>query len=92
MIPFFRAISHEDILSSLLLETAVDTIYNFLFGPLGRRVIKLFIYAAPTLRSIASSSKSDIVATYIEASLAVLQKIVDLNSTALIMTEFQPFL
>ena len=92
MIPFFRAISHEDILSSLLLKTAVDTIYNFLFGPSGRRAIKLFIYAAPTLRAIASSSKSDIVATYIEASLAILQKIVDLNGTALIMTEFQPLL
>ena len=92
LIPFFRVISHEDVLSSLLLETAVDTIYNFLYGPSGRRAIKLFTYVAPTLREIASHSKSDVVATYFEASLSVLQKIIDLNGTALIMTEFQPLL
>ena len=40
MIPFFRAISHGDVLSSLLTETAVDTLYNFLFGPSGRRAIR----------------------------------------------------
>ena len=92
LIPFFQVISHEDVLSSLLLETAVDTIYNFLYGPSGRRAIKLFTYAAPTLRDIASHSESDIVAMYFEASLAVLQKIIDLNGTALIITEFQPVL
>ena len=92
MIPFFRAISHEDVLPSLILETAVDTIYNFLFGPSGRRAISLFKYAAPTLREISSSSETDVVFAYVEASLAVLQKIVDLNGTALIMTEFHPLL
>ena len=92
MIPFFRAISHEDVFSSLLLETAVDTIYNFLFGPSGRRAIGLFTYAASTLRAITSSCESDVVLAYVEASLAVLQKIIDLNGTALIMTEFHPLL
>ena len=92
MIPFFQAISHEDVLSSLLLETAVDTIYNFLFGPSGRRAIRLFTYVAPILRAIKSSSESNVVFAYVEASLAVLQKIVDLNGTALILAEFHPLL
>ena len=91
MIPFFQAISHEDVLSSLLLETAVDTIYNFLFGPSGRRAIRLFTYVAAILRAIKSSSESDVFA-YVEPSLAVLQKIVDLNGTALILAEFHPLL
>ena len=92
MIPFFQAISHDDVLSSLLLETAVDTIYNFLFGPSGRRAIRLFTYVAPILRAIKSSSESNVVFAYIEASLVVLQKIVDLNGTALILAEFHPLL
>jgi len=41
-LPFFRAISHPDILSSLILETPLDTICTFLFGPNGRRAINLF--------------------------------------------------
>ncbi|KAL9592854.1 MAG: hypothetical protein Q9179_006303 [Wetmoreana sp. 5 TL-2023] len=92
VIPLFQAISHEDVLSSLLLETAVDTIYNFLFGPSGRRAIRLFTYVAPTLHAIKTSSESNVVIGYVEASLAVLQKIVDLNGTALVLAEFYPLL
>lgn len=92
VIPLFQAISHEDVLSSLLLETAVNTIYNFLFGPSGRRAIRLFIYVAPILYAIISSSKVNIVFAYVEASLTMLQKIVDLNGTALILAEFYPLL
>jgi len=32
-LPLYRIISHPDVLSSLILETPVDTIYTFLFGP-----------------------------------------------------------
>ena len=92
VIPFFQAISHEDVLSSLLLETVVNTIYNFLFGPSGRRAIGLFTYVAPTLRAIKTSTESNVVFAYVDASLAVLQKIVDLNGTALILAEFHPLL
>lgn len=42
MIPFFQSISHEDVLPSFLLENAVDTIYDFLFGLSERRAIGLF--------------------------------------------------
>jgi hypothetical protein len=31
-LPFYRIISHPDVLSSLILETPVNTIYTFLFG------------------------------------------------------------
>ena len=30
-LPFYRIISHTDVLSSLILETPIDTIYTFLF-------------------------------------------------------------
>jgi len=40
-LPFYRIISHPDVLSSLILETPVDTIYTFLFGPSGRRGVRV---------------------------------------------------
>ncbi|KAI9781350.1 MAG: hypothetical protein M1816_002396 [Peltula sp. TS41687] len=91
VLPFFQAISHEDVLSSLLLENSIDTIYNFLFGPSGCRAIRIFAFIAPTLLLITSGSDEILDATHIEASLAVLQKIIDLNGTALILEEFHPF-
>ena len=41
-LPFYRIISHPDVLSSLILETPIDTIYTFLFGPSGRRGLRVF--------------------------------------------------
>jgi hypothetical protein len=48
-LPFYRIISHPDVLSSLILETPVDTIYTFLFGPSGRRGLQVFRSTATAL-------------------------------------------
>jgi len=34
-LPFYRIISHLDVLLSLILKTPINTIYTFLFGPSG---------------------------------------------------------
>ena len=92
LIFLFQTISHEDVLSSLLLKIAIDIIYNFLFESLERCVIKLFTYAALTLYAIKIFSESNVIFAYLEASLAVLQKIVDLNDTILILAKFHSLL
>ncbi|KAI9884084.1 MAG: hypothetical protein M1823_004133 [Watsoniomyces obsoletus] len=83
----FQAVSNEDVVSSLVLENAVDTIYNFLFGPSGRRAIRLFTAVASTLPALMVQL-GDRRLAYVEASLGVLQKIIELNGTALILPEF----
>ena len=48
-LPFYKIISHPDVLSWLILETPVDTIYTFLFGPSGRRGLSVFRSTATAL-------------------------------------------
>ena len=87
VLPFFQTIAHEDTLFSLLLENAVYTIYNFLFGPSGRRAIRLYTYIVHTLPVIYGID-GDYISAFVRASLVVLHKIVELNGTALILEEF----
>jgi hypothetical protein len=90
VVPFFRAISHENVLCSLLLETEVDTIYNFLFGPSGRRAVTLFTFVAQSLQTIVSGENGSADFVALEASLAVLRKIIELNGTAHLLEELHP--
>ena len=90
-LPFFRTISHPDILSSLILETPLDTIYTFLFGPNGRRAIKLFKATTSALGALAgdeTAKDEELTSIAVTASLAVLERIVELNQGAQVIAEF----
>ncbi|KAI4145818.1 MAG: hypothetical protein LQ340_006150 [Diploschistes diacapsis] len=90
-LPFFRTISLPDILSSLILETSLDTICTFLFGPNGRRAIKLFTATASALGALAwdeTAKDEDLTSIAVTASLAVLERIVELNQGAQVIVEF----
>ena len=90
-LPFFRIISHPDILSSLILETPLDTICTFLFGPNGRRATKLFKATTSALSALAwdeTAQDEELISIAITASLAVLERIVELNQGAQIIAEF----
>ncbi len=90
-LPFFRTISHPDILSSLILETPLDTPCTFLFGPNGRRVINLFkstVSAHVALACAETAKDEDITSITVTASLAVLERIMELNQSAQVVTEF----
>ena len=81
-LPFFRIISYPDILSSLILEIPLDTIYIFLFGPNGRHIINLFksttsALGAFTRKEIAKNK--NLISIAVIASLIVLKRIVELN-------------
>ena len=86
--PFFQTLVHEGVLFSLLLETPIDTIHNFIFGPSGRRALALFGWILPTLPQLIFDSDDNDRFVNVAACLAVLQKTVDLNGTALILDEF----
>ena len=90
-LPFFRTISHPDILSSLILETPLDTICTFLFGPNGRRAIKLFKSTTSALGALAwdeTAKDEELTSIAVTASLAVLERIVELNQSAQVITKF----
>lgn len=96
MLPFFQTISHPDILSSLILETPLDTICTFLFGPNGRRAIKLFQATTSALGALALVGKAakdeELTSIAATASLAVLERVVELNQSAQVIPEFKVIL
>lgn len=90
-LPFFRTISHPDILSSLILETPLDTICTFLFGPNGHRSINLFKATTSALGALAwddTAKDKELISIAVTASLAVLEKIVELNQGAQVIADF----
>ena len=79
-LPFYRIISYPDVLSSLILETSVDTIYTFLFGPSGRRGLSVFRFTATALSIMIlghSSSDEEVSTIAISSSLAVLSRLIE---------------
>lgn len=89
--PSFRTLTHPDVLSSLILEISLDTIYNFLFGPNGCRAVSLFrstasVVASPTLHTGAQDE--EFLATVVTTCLSAPERIVQLNQGAQVVVEF----
>ena len=95
VIPLFRTISHHDVVSSLILETPLLTICNFLFGPNGRRLIPLFRSTATTLFNELNEEtpqNRELLQLALISSLAVLSQVVELCQTAQILDDLGPIL
>lgn len=91
VVPFYRIISHPDVLSSLILETHVDTIYTFLFGPGGRRGIRSFTFTATALSAMVPghiSSIEEVTSVAVSSSLAVLDRLIEINQSAQVIQDF----
>ena len=54
ILPFLEVITHPYVLASLILEQAVGTIYNFLFGIFGKRGVGLVGFLVSVLENAAS--------------------------------------
>ncbi|KAH8811111.1 hypothetical protein F5884DRAFT_876247 [Xylogone sp. PMI_703] len=81
-IPFYQMISHSDVLSSLLLETPVDIIYTFLFGPTAIKDLDLSdSHNDETFSTLALSS-----------TLAVLDRLTEVNQSAQVIDGFIPII
>ncbi|WPG98204.1 Hypothetical protein R9X50_00099100 [Acrodontium crateriforme] len=90
-LPFYRIISHPDVLSSLILENPVHTIYTFLFGPGGRRGLQVFRSTATALSRMISghsSSNEEVSIVPISSSLAVLDRLIEINQSAQVIEGF----
>jgi hypothetical protein len=90
-LPFYGIISDPDVLSSLILENPVDTIYTFLFGPSGRRGLSAFRFTATALSKIIlghPSNDDEISTNVISSSLAVLDRLIEMNQSAQVIDEF----
>ena len=90
-LPFYRIISHPDVLSSLVLETPVDTIYTFLFGPSGRRGLRALRFTATALSEMIlghSPSDEEVCTIAISSSLAVLDRLIETNQSAQVIEGF----
>ncbi|GAB1218500.1 hypothetical protein ATERTT37_007756 [Aspergillus terreus] len=86
ILPFLEIVSHPDFLSSLILEQAVGTIYNILYGRGGSRAVGLFTYIGDVLEA----SRDDIdFAEKLEVSCHVFSLVVELNSEAQVQNDLK---
>lgn len=95
-IPFLKLISHEEVQSSLVLEAAVGTIFNVVYGPDGQRGITFFQKVSTNLlRAKADPDGSygladeDAFEEALAATAAALLNTVRLNQGAAVQTEFK---
>ncbi|KAH0538544.1 hypothetical protein FGG08_004877 [Glutinoglossum americanum] len=91
-LPFLRLVTHEDVLSSLVLEGHVGTIYTFLYGNHGRRAIQVFKSLAGVLFDLKFSELAGEigqVSVSMCSTLAALAKVIELNQTACVNEGFQ---
>ncbi|KAF8533486.1 hypothetical protein BDD12DRAFT_946339 [Trichophaea hybrida] len=88
-VPFLRLISHEEILSSLVLEKSVGTIYNFVYGISGRRGIKFFEKTSALLKQALYDRGNIKCEEAILAISAAFFSTINLNHEAAIQKEFK---
>ncbi|KAL8766873.1 MAG: hypothetical protein Q9209_006469 [Squamulea sp. 1 TL-2023] len=94
-IPLFQTLAHPGIISSLVLEHAVDTIYNFLYGSGGRRGAQVLHFSAKAISLMVIEDDSDGEqhkkrSTVLKPFFAVLERLVELNQGALLQQDFIP--
>ncbi|KAF7588507.1 hypothetical protein BBP40_005643 [Aspergillus hancockii] len=82
-LPFVEIITHHNVLASLVMERFVVQIYNCIYGPAGRRA-KSFLGFLADVVQLEIDSQKDTALTYLELSLLLFFKIIELNSTAFI--------
>ena len=93
ILPLFRIMSHPNARSSLLLETSLDTLYNWLYGPSGRRSIYVFRSTATVLSRLLSDitiSSEEQHREALTATLFVLDAICQLRQSAPLLEELPP--
>lgn len=87
-VPFLRVVAHEEMRASLVLEREVGTIFNFIYGPDGRRGIGFFTRVAHSLTQLAETEDPSIVEEALLAAGAALFGALNLNQGAGVQSEF----
>lgn len=86
--PFFRTITHKDVLSSLMLEKAVGDIYVFLYGIAGRRALALFGSLAAVLQASLDTGIDSMASSSASTILTALLQVLECNQTASLQVGF----
>ncbi|KAL4993401.1 hypothetical protein BDV10DRAFT_179218 [Aspergillus recurvatus] len=89
MLPFMEVITHPNVIASLVMEQAVGTIYNCLYGVAGRRGEPFLGFLASAIQ-LEIETEGKAAAAYLEQSLLVFRKMIELNSTAFIQEPLKP--
>lgn len=87
-VPFLRVVAHEEMRASLVLEREVGTIFNFIYGPAGRRGIGFFTRVAESLTRLAETEDPSFVEEALLAACAALFGTLNLNQGAGVQSEF----
>ncbi|EYE96762.1 P-loop containing nucleoside triphosphate hydrolase protein [Aspergillus ruber CBS 135680] len=90
MLPFLDIITNPNILESLVLEQAVGTIYNVLYGNSGRRGVVLLGFLADVFSVSMGEKPTTKTLNHFELSLLVFWQIIRLNSLAFVHESFKP--
>ena len=95
VLPLFQILTHPNVRPSLLLETPLHIILNWLFGPHGQRLIAILRSATITLVHLQlddSGSTSRRFTEALTATLSLLYAICELHLTAQVLEELAPIL
>lgn len=92
VVPFFSILSHPDVVSSIILEQSLGTIYNILYSFCGRRAITVFRFTSKALELVFTDHTYKTVnfATVVESCLSVIGNILETNQAAQILEELLP--
>lgn len=90
-VPFLQLLSHDDVLNSLVLEKAVGTIFNVIYGPSGRRGIQFMEKVAGHVQvlSVAGGSEEEKLGKALAASTRALLALLELNHEGMVKSEFK---
>ncbi|KAK5674024.1 hypothetical protein LTS10_013215 [Elasticomyces elasticus] len=95
LLPFFKVITHKNVDSSLILTKRLMTLYNIVYGENGDRAVRLFTAAAEHLSAMSLMKFGDVEtvdqsnAEAIETTLAVMDKLVEVNTNAMVHDELK---
>ncbi|KAF8467382.1 hypothetical protein BDZ91DRAFT_145083 [Kalaharituber pfeilii] len=87
-VPFLKLITHQELRSSLVLENAVGTIYNVIYGHSGARAIPFFQQVAENLISATVDHQASEFGSAVCAAAIALHMTIDVNQSASIQQEF----
>ena len=93
VLPLFQILTHQNVQLSLLLETPLNAILNWFFGPNGQRLIATFRSTADTLICLQpqdSGSTSERFPEALTATLLLLCAICELHHKAQVLEELPP--
>lgn len=90
ILPFLEIITNPNVLESLVLEQAVGTIYNVLYGNSGRRGVIFLGLLADVFAAFKADKPTTETLNHFELSLLVFWQIIRLNSLAFVHESFKP--